>query len=103
MKLTGTVLIIEQNEMRNFQDSRFFSNFQTFSTTLQYLQGSKLNVNHDQSRVYHHTKTGNHRKSYMVIYENMKVIECSIEVYGNMQVIKSPYYSMIPWKSYTVP
>ena len=30
-------------------------------------------------------KQGNHRKSYMVIYGNMKVIESSIEVYGNMQ------------------
>ena len=33
-------------------------------------------------------KQGNHRKSYMVIYENMKVIERSIEVYCSMQVIK---------------
>ena len=33
----------------------------------------------------------------------MKFLESSIEVYGNMQVIKRPYYSMIPWKSYTVP
>ena len=48
-------------------------------------------------------KQGNHRKSYMVMYENMKVIESSIEVYGNMQVIKRPYYGMIPCKSYTVP
>ena len=39
----------------------------------------------------------------MVIYENMKVVESSIEVYGNMQVIKGPYNSMIPCKSYTVP
>ena len=39
----------------------------------------------------------------MVIYENMKVIESSIDVYGNLQVIKNPYYSMIPCKSYTVP
>ena len=39
----------------------------------------------------------------MVVYENMKVIESSIEVYGNMQVIKKPYYSMILCKSYTVP
>ena len=48
-------------------------------------------------------KQGNHRKSYMVVYENIKVIESSIEVYGNMQVIRRPYYSMIPCKSYTVP
>ena len=48
-------------------------------------------------------KEGNHRKSSMVVYENMKVIESSIEVYGNMQVLKSPYYSMIPCKLYTVP
>ena len=48
-------------------------------------------------------KHGNHRKSYMVINENIKVTENSIEVYGNMQVIKRPYYSMIPCKSYTVP
>ena len=33
-------------------------------------------------------KQGNHRKSYMVIYENIKVIESNIEVYGYMQVIK---------------
>ena len=39
----------------------------------------------------------------MVIYENIKVIESSIEVYGNMQVIKRPYCSMSPSKSYTVP
>ena len=39
----------------------------------------------------------------MVIYENMKVIESSIEVYGNMQGIKRPFYSMITCKSYTVP
>ena len=39
----------------------------------------------------------------MVIYENIKVIESTIEVYGNMQVIKRPYYTMIPCKSYTVP
>ena len=29
-------------------------------------------------------KQENHRKSYMVFYENMKVIESSTEVYGNM-------------------
>ena len=39
----------------------------------------------------------------MVIYEDNKVIEGTIEVYGNMQVIKRPYYIMIPCKSYTVP
>ena len=39
----------------------------------------------------------------MVIYKNIKVIESSIEVYGNMQVIERPNYSMIPCKSYTVP
>ena len=39
----------------------------------------------------------------MVIYENNKVIESTIEVYGNMQVIKRPYFSMIPCKSHTVP
>ena len=48
-------------------------------------------------------KQGNHRKLYMVIYENMKVIESSIEVYDNMLVIKKPYYNMILCKSYTVP
>ena len=48
-------------------------------------------------------KQGNHRKSYMVIYENIKVIESAIESYGNIQVMKRPYYSIIPWKSYTVP
>ena len=44
-----------------------------------------------------------HRKSYMVIYGNIHFIESAIEVYGNMQVIKRPYYSMIPCKLYTVP
>ena len=39
----------------------------------------------------------------MVIYENINFIESAIEVYGNMQVIKRPYYSMIPFKSYTLP
>ena len=39
----------------------------------------------------------------MVIYENIKVIESTTEVYGNMQVMKRPYYSVIPCKSYTVP
>ena len=34
-------------------------------------------------------KQGSHRKSYMEVYENMKVIESFIEVYGNMQVIKN--------------
>ena len=29
---------------------------------------------------------GNHRKSSMVIYENIKDIESTIEIYGNMQV-----------------
>ena len=48
-------------------------------------------------------KQGNHRKSYMVIYENIKVLESTIEVYGNMQVIRRPFYSMIRCKSYTVP
>ena len=48
-------------------------------------------------------KQGNHRKSYMVIYENIQVTEITIEIYGNMRVIKRPYYSMIPCKSYTVP
>ena len=33
-----------------------------------------------------------HRKSYMVIYGNIKLIESAIEVYGNMQVIRRPYY-----------
>ena len=33
-----------------------------------------------KSRVNHHTKKqGNHRKSYMVIYENIKVIESIIK------------------------
>ena len=36
------------------------------------------------------------------MHDNMKVIESATEVYGNMQVIKRPYYSMIPCKSYTV-
>ena len=48
-------------------------------------------------------KQGNHRKSYIVNYENITVIENTIEVYGNMQVIKRPYNSMIPCNSYTVP
>ena len=48
-------------------------------------------------------KQGNHRKSYMVIDENIKGIESTREVYGNMQVIKRPSYSIIPCKSYTVP
>ena len=48
-------------------------------------------------------KHGNDRKSYTVIYGNIKVKESSIEVYGNMQVMKRPYYCMIPCKSYTVP
>ena len=39
----------------------------------------------------------------MVIYENIKVIEITIEVYGNMKVIKWIYYSIIPCKSHTVP
>ena len=38
-----------------------------------------------------------------MIYENLKVIGSSIEIYGNMVVIKRPYYSSIPWKSYTEP
>ena len=32
-------------------------------------------------------KQGNHRKSYMVIYENSKIIESTIEIYGKMLVI----------------
>ena len=36
------------------------------------------------------------------VYENIKVIENTMEVYSNMQVIKRPYYSKIPCKSYTV-
>ena len=39
----------------------------------------------------------------MGIYENLTVAESIIEVYGNMQVIKRPYYSMIRCKSYTIP
>ena len=35
-------------------------------------------------------KHGNHRKSDKVIYENSKVIESAIEVYGDMQVMKRP-------------
>ena len=35
-------------------------------------------------------KQGIRRKSYMVIYENIKVIESAIDVYGNMQVIDRP-------------
>ena len=35
-------------------------------------------------------KQENPRKSYMVIYESLKVIENSPEIYGNMQVIKRP-------------
>ena len=38
-----------------------------------------------------------------MIYENIKVIESTTEVYGNMQVKKRPYYSMILYKSYAVP
>ena len=34
-------------------------------------------------------KRRNHRKSYMVIYENIKVIQSTIEVYGNTKVIKN--------------
>ena len=48
-------------------------------------------------------KRGYHRKSYMVIYQNVKVIESTIAVYDNMQIIKRPYYAMIPCKLYTVP
>ena len=48
-------------------------------------------------------KQGNHRKPCMVIYEYIKGIKSTVEVYGNMQVIKRAYYNMIPWKSYTVP
>ena len=39
----------------------------------------------------------------MVIYENFKIIESGIKGYVNMQVIKRPYYSIIPCKSCTVP
>ena len=39
----------------------------------------------------------------MVIHENIKVIKSTIEVYGNLQVMKRPYYSMIHCKSYTAP
>ena len=42
---------------------------------------------------------GNHRKSYMVIYENIKIIESTIEVYGNMQVIKRRSHVMVACKS----
>ena len=35
-------------------------------------------------------KNGKHRKSQMVIYENIKVIESATEVYGNMLVKKRP-------------
>ena len=38
----------------------------------------------------------------MVIYENIRVIERAIDVYGNMQVMQRPYYCMIPCKSYAV-
>ena len=57
------------------------------------------------TRVYlpPYKKHGNHGKSYIVIYGNIKVKESSIEVSGNMQVMKRPYYSIIPCKSYTVP
>ena len=48
-------------------------------------------------------KQGDHRKSYAVIYENTKVMESTIKVDGNMQVIKRQYYSEIPCKSYTAP
>ena len=33
----------------------------------------------------------------------MKVIKSSIEMYGNMQVLKRPYGNMTPYNSYTVP
>ena len=39
----------------------------------------------------------------MVIYENNKVIESAVEVYGNKQVVKRPYCSMIQCDTYTVP
>ena len=39
----------------------------------------------------------------MVIYENIKVIESTIEVYGSIQVIKRPHYSMTLCKSYSLP
>ena len=35
-----------------------------------------------------HKKHENHKKSYMAFYENVKIIESAIEVYGNMQIIK---------------
>ena len=31
----------------------------------------------------------------MVMYENIKIIESTIELYGNMQVIKRPYYTVV--------
>ena len=31
-------------------------------------------------------KHGTHRKSYMVIFQNIKVMESAIEIYGNMPV-----------------
>ena len=48
-------------------------------------------------------KQGSHRKSYMVMYENIEVIESTIKIYGKMQVIKRSYCSMNPCNSYTVP
>ena len=39
----------------------------------------------------------------MVIYGNIKVKESATEVYGDMKVIKRPYFRLVPWKSYTVP
>ena len=35
-------------------------------------------------------RNGNHRQSIMVIFENIKITESAMEVYGNMQVMKSP-------------
>ena len=35
-------------------------------------------------------KHGKHRKSNLVIHENIKAVKSVIEVYGNMQVIKRP-------------
>ena len=46
-------------------------------------------------------KQRNHRKSYMVIYENIKVIESTIEVYGNMHAIKRLYYTVVSEKKGT--
>ena len=45
--------------------------------------------NHHPSRLPY-KKRENHKKSYMVNYENIKFIKSTTEIYGNMQVIRRP-------------